>query len=92
MAQEKEKWRTLVNTIMNLSAVFRNLFSSAEHPNLSKAHDGTSQNVASGKGDTKLYMAINMYLHISPCPRIQAYENKTLHMLNKTIDDEPVCV
>jgi hypothetical protein len=23
---------------------------------------------------------------------MQAYENKTQHMLNKTIDDEPVCV
>jgi hypothetical protein len=23
---------------------------------------------------------------------MQAYENKTLHMLDKTIDDEPVCV
>jgi hypothetical protein len=22
---------------------------------------------------------------------MQVYENKTLHMLNKTIDDEPVC-
>jgi hypothetical protein len=38
-------------------------------------------------------MDINMYLHINPCPiRVQAYENKILHMLNKTIDDEPVCV
>jgi hypothetical protein len=50
---------------------------------LSKKHDGTSQNVTSCKGDTKLYMAINM------CPiRMQAYEDKTLHMLDKTIDDE----
>jgi hypothetical protein len=23
---------------------------------------------------------------------MQAYENKTLHMLDKTIDDKPVCV
>jgi hypothetical protein len=23
---------------------------------------------------------------------MQVYENKTQHMLNKTIDDEPVCV
>jgi hypothetical protein len=23
---------------------------------------------------------------------VQAYENKTLHMFNKTIDDESVCV
>jgi hypothetical protein len=37
---------------------------------------------------SKLCMAINMYLHI----RMQAYENQTLHMLIKTIDDEPVCV
>jgi hypothetical protein len=35
------------------------------------------------------YMAINMYLHINPCPiRMHAYENKTLHMLDKTTDDE----
>jgi hypothetical protein len=34
-----------------------------------------------------------MYLHMNPCPiKIQANENRTLHMLNKTIDDEPVCV
>jgi hypothetical protein len=40
----------------------------------------------------KLYMAIYVYLHINPCPiRMQAYENKTLHMLNKTIDDN-LCV
>jgi hypothetical protein len=38
-------------------------------------------------------MAINTYLHINPCPiRMQAYENKTLHMLDKTADDDPVCV
>jgi hypothetical protein len=48
---------------MHLSsrAVFRNLSSPAAHPNLSKTHDGTPQNVASRKGGTKLYMAINMY-------------------------------
>jgi hypothetical protein len=38
-------------------------------------------------------MAINVYLHINTCPiRLQAYENKKLHMLDKIIDDEPVCV
>jgi hypothetical protein len=37
-------------------------------------------------------MAISMYLHINPGPiRVQAYENKTQHMLSETIDDEPVC-
>jgi hypothetical protein len=73
--------------------VYRKLISPAAHPNLSKTHDGTPQNVASRKRGTKLYMAINMYLQINPCPvRMQAYENKTLHMLDKTIDDEPVCV
>jgi hypothetical protein len=41
------------------------------------------------KGGMKLYMAINMYLNINTCPiRMQAYENKTLHMLDKTVDDE----
>jgi hypothetical protein len=75
------------------TAGFRNLFSPAAHPNLSKTRDGTPHNVASRKGGTKLYMAINMYLHINTSPiRTQAYENKTLHMLNKTIDYEPVCV
>jgi hypothetical protein len=69
--------------------VSRNLFPPTAHPDLSKTHDGTPQNVASRKGGTKLYMAINMYLHINPCPiRMQAYENKTLHMLDKTIDYE----
>jgi hypothetical protein len=48
------------------------------HPNLPKILDGTPQNFASRKGGTKLYMAINMYLHINLCPvRMQAYENKT---------------
>jgi hypothetical protein len=29
------------------------------------------------KEGTKIYMAINMYLHINPCPvRMEAYENK----------------
>jgi hypothetical protein len=55
--------------------------------------DSTPQNVTSRIGGTKIYMAINMYLHINPCPtRVQAYENKTLHMLDKTNDDEPVRV
>jgi hypothetical protein len=73
--------------------VFRKISSSVAHPNLSKTHDGTPQNFASRKEVTKLYVAINMYLHIGPCPiRMQAYENKTKHVLNETIDDEPVCV
>jgi hypothetical protein len=39
--------------------------------------------------EKELYMAINMYLHTNTCPiRMQAYENKTLHMLDKTVDDE----
>jgi hypothetical protein len=34
-------------------------------------------------------MAINMYVHFHTCPvRMQAYENKTLNMLDKTTDDE----
>jgi hypothetical protein len=45
------------------------------------------------KGGSKVHRVINMYLHIKTCPiRMQAYENKTLYMLDKTIDDEPVCV
>jgi hypothetical protein len=39
------------------------------------------------------WSVINIYIHINTCPvRMQAYENKTLHMLDKTIDNEPVCV
>jgi hypothetical protein len=72
-------------------AVLQNRFSPVAHPNLSETHGGTPQNVASRKVDMKLYVAINMYLHINPCPiKIQEYKPK--HMLNKTIDDEPVCV
>jgi hypothetical protein len=41
-------------------AVFHNLFSLAAHPDLSKTHGGTPQNVASQKGGTKLYIAINV--------------------------------
>jgi hypothetical protein len=45
------------------------------------------------KGVTEAYRAINMYLHIITCPvRMQAYENKTLRMLDKTISDELMCV
>jgi hypothetical protein len=74
-------------------SVFRNLLLSAAHSNSSKTHNGTPQNVASRKGSTKLYMAINMYVHIATCPiRMQAYEHKILHMLNKTIDNGPMCV
>jgi hypothetical protein len=73
--------------------VFHNLFSPAVHPKLSKTHDGTPQNIASWKGGAKLYMGINMYLHINTFTiRMQAYENKTLHMLDKIIDDEPLCL
>jgi hypothetical protein len=58
--------------------VYRSLFSLAAHPNLSKIHDGTPQNFASRKGGTKLCMAINMCLHINPCPfRVQTYKNRT---------------
>jgi hypothetical protein len=59
-------------------AVFHNLFLPSAHPNFLKTHDGTPQNFASQKRDTKLYISINMYLHINTCPtRMQAYENKT---------------
>jgi hypothetical protein len=54
------------------------------HTLICQTHDGTPQNIASRKGGTKLYEAINMYLSI----RILAYENKTWRMLNKTMDDE----
>jgi hypothetical protein len=69
--------------------VFRKRFSPAAHPDLSKAHDGTPQNVASRKEGTEVYMAINMYLHINICPkRMHTYEKKRLHVLDKTVDDE----
>jgi hypothetical protein len=72
--------------LVQCSATF---FLNAAHPDLSKTHDGMLQNVASRKGGTKLYMTINTYLHINTCRiRMQAYENKTLQMLDKTIDDE----
>lgn len=38
-------------------------------------------------------MDINVYLHTCVCAvRMKAYRNEILRMLNKTIDDEPVCV
>jgi hypothetical protein len=53
-------------------------FLSAAHPTLSNVHDGTLQTFTSRKGVTKLYISINMYLHVNPCPiRMQVYENKT---------------
>lgn len=58
--------------------VYRKLLSPEAYPNLSKAHDSTSQNFASRKRETKLYMAINMYKHKNNCPvKVKAYENKT---------------
>jgi hypothetical protein len=67
--------------------VFHNVFLLAAHPNLSKIHDGTPKNFASLKGCTKLYMAIGICL-----VRKYACGNETLHMCDKIIDDEPVCV
>jgi hypothetical protein len=61
--------------LLTFKPVFCNLFSPTAHPNLPKTHDGIPQNFASQKGDTKLYIATNMYLHINPCP--MAYGNKT---------------
>jgi hypothetical protein len=50
------------------------------------------KNVASRKGGKKLYIGINIYLHVSDCPiKMQSYENATLKTVNKTIDDEEVC-
>lgn len=41
----------------------------------------------------KLYTTINVYLHINPCPiKTEAYENEIYYTLNKSIDDERVCV
>jgi hypothetical protein len=68
-------------------------FFQLRHTLICQTHTSTLQNFSSQKGGTKLYMAINMYLHIKPYPtRMQPYENKTQHILNETIDDEPVCV
>jgi hypothetical protein len=50
------------------------------HPSLLKTHGGTPQNVASGKGDTKLYVAINMYLYINICPVSVQRHMKTNNM------------
>jgi hypothetical protein len=64
-------------------------FSPVAHLDFSKIHDSTPQNFVLQKGSMKQYMAINMHLHINTCPiRMQTYENKTLHMLIKTNDDE----
>jgi hypothetical protein len=58
-----------------------------------QTHNGIPQNFTSRKRAIELFMAINMYLHINSCPiKRQAHENKTLHMLDKTIDEEPVCM
>jgi hypothetical protein len=50
---------SLYSGCLSSRTVFRNLFSLAAHPDLSKTHEGTSQNVASRKGGTKLYMTIH---------------------------------
>jgi hypothetical protein len=79
--------------IKSTKALFRKHFPPAAHPHLSKTHDGTPKNFTSRKVGTKLQMVINMYLDINPCPtRMHAFENKTQHMMNKTIDAEPMYV
>lgn len=49
-----------------------------------QTHDGIPLNVATQKGNTKLYMDINIYLNVTHCPiRTQVYKNKiTLFELN----------
>lgn len=72
--------------------MFCNLFSPMAHPNLQRqvrAHHKMLPHKS-----TELCMSTNtMYLHASPFPtRMQAYEIKTLHTLDKTINDEPMCM
>jgi hypothetical protein len=64
-------------------------FFQLQHTLICPTHDDTPQNVASRNEGMKPYMAINMYLHFNTYPIImQAYENKTLHMMDKTVDDK----
>jgi hypothetical protein len=63
------------------------------HTPVCRRHMKAPQNFGSRKGGIKLYMTINMYLHINPCPlRMQAYENKPQYVWNKTVDGESVCM
>jgi hypothetical protein len=49
-----------------------------QHTIICQTRDGTPQNVGPQNEGSKLYMAINMYLHINTCPvSVQAYANKT---------------
>jgi hypothetical protein len=67
------------------TAVLFKIYTPTAQPNLSTTQYRKPQNLAKQKGDMKLYMAMNMYLHKTPCPMsVQAYENKT-------IDYESVC-
>jgi hypothetical protein len=43
-------------------------FFQQRHSLICQTHDGTPQNFTSWKGDTKLYIAINKYIHIHPRP------------------------
>jgi hypothetical protein len=63
----------------DISTMFREFFSLTAHTDLSKIHDDTPQNIASLKGDKKLYMAISMYAHIinAYSVSVHAYESRT---------------
>lgn len=83
MTTRFSKW-----TVLHAVGPFRPAFhviSPTAHPNLTSANDSKPQNFASWKMHMKLYKPINTYL-----TRTRVHENKTLHTLNKTIDDEPV--
>jgi hypothetical protein len=68
--------------------VFHNCFPPLAHPNLFGHMTANHKISPYEKKDTKIYMAINLYPHVNTCPiSVQAYENKTQHMLNKTTDD-----
>jgi hypothetical protein len=65
------------NLFLCLTSVLRNFPLPVAHPNLPNARDGTLQNFASRKADTKVYTAVNVYLHTNTYTiRTQVYKNE----------------
>jgi hypothetical protein len=64
ISKESSNPSTANRSLCHLCSRYVSVLYSFYHPNLSKTHDGTPQNVATLKRSTKLYMAILVYLHI----------------------------
>lgn len=62
-----------------ITEVFRDNFSPASHSNVPRKHMTSQKKISPHeKDDTKLYIAIDTYLHINPV-QMHTYDDKTSH-------------